>query len=128
MMLGIEFGFSKYYVDNLSENVKRGHRLKVAKGEWPCIAPIGYRNDPGIKRIVVDQDRAPVVRRAFEMYATGTESLDSIRDMFTMHGIRTRTTKLVGRTFVSKLLTNPIYYGHFRWGSEIHEGPELIVP
>ena len=31
-MLSIIFGYSKYYVDNLSENVKRGNRKKIANG------------------------------------------------------------------------------------------------
>ena len=34
-MLNIIFGQSKYYVDNLSENTKRGLREKVRLGEFP---------------------------------------------------------------------------------------------
>jgi hypothetical protein len=30
--------------------------------------------------------------------------------------------KLVGASFVSKLLSNPIYYGHFKWKGEVCEG------
>ena len=41
-MLNIAFGQSKYYVDNLSENVKRGLRQKVRRGEYPGVAPTGY--------------------------------------------------------------------------------------
>src|SRR3989339_2121349 len=33
-MLSIAFGQSKYYVDSLSENTKRGLRQKVRRGEW----------------------------------------------------------------------------------------------
>ena len=44
-MLNIIFGQSKYYVDNLSENTKRGLREKVKLGEYPAFAPIGYLND-----------------------------------------------------------------------------------
>lgn len=40
-MLSIIFGYSKYYVDSLSENVKRGNRAKVAQGWRPNGAPIG---------------------------------------------------------------------------------------
>ena len=36
-MLNIAFGQSKYYVDNLSENVKRGLRQKVRRGEYPGV-------------------------------------------------------------------------------------------
>jgi len=43
-MLNIAFSQSKYYVDNLSENVKRGNRQKLRRGEWPNQAPFGYLN------------------------------------------------------------------------------------
>src|SRR3989339_1831063 len=46
-MLSIAFGQSKYYVDNLSENVKRGLREKLRRGEWPGCAPLGYYHDVG---------------------------------------------------------------------------------
>ena len=35
-------GQSKYYIDNLSQNVKRGIE-KLRRGEWPLPAPIGYK-------------------------------------------------------------------------------------
>jgi site-specific DNA recombinase len=44
-MLSIILGYSKYYVDSLSENVKRGKRAKREKGWHPSVAPIGYLND-----------------------------------------------------------------------------------
>ena len=44
-MLSMAFSQSKYYVDNLSENTKRGLRQKVRRGEMPGVAPIGYYND-----------------------------------------------------------------------------------
>jgi DNA invertase Pin-like site-specific DNA recombinase len=44
-MLNIAFGQSKYFVDNLSENVKRGLRQKLRRGEWPGWVPVGYLND-----------------------------------------------------------------------------------
>jgi DNA invertase Pin-like site-specific DNA recombinase len=41
-MLQVAFGQSKYYSDNLSENVKRGYRQKLRRGEYPTLAPLGY--------------------------------------------------------------------------------------
>ena len=49
-MLNIMFGQSKYYVDSLSENVKRGNRTKIEKGWRPSQAPLGYLNDPTTSR------------------------------------------------------------------------------
>jgi len=41
-MLNMAFGQSKYYVDSLSENTKRGLRQKVRMGIFPSQAPVGY--------------------------------------------------------------------------------------
>ena len=117
-----DFGFSKYYVDSLSENTKRGLREKVRRGEYPGIAPIGYINDYRTKRIFVDRERAPVVKEAFERYATGNETVESMRIFFGKHNIHSRTGKLLGNTTISYLLTNPIFYGHFRYAGEVYEG------
>ena len=122
LMLHNEFGFSKYYVDSLSENTKRGLREKVRRGECPRRAPLGYLNDYRTKTVIVDRERAPVVKEAFERYATGKVTLDTLRDFFAERGIRTKNGKLVGRAFVSHLLSNPMYYGHFRYAGEVHEG------
>jgi site-specific DNA recombinase len=43
--LSMAFVQSKYYVDSLSENTKRGLRQKVRMGIFPSQAPFGYLND-----------------------------------------------------------------------------------
>jgi len=53
-MLSIAFGQSKYYVDSLSENTKRGLRQKVRLGWMPAVAPRGYKNDQLTKTIIKD--------------------------------------------------------------------------
>ena len=126
-MLNIMFGQSKYYVDSLSENVKRGLREKVRRGEFPSTAPFGYINDYRTKNIIVDRERGPLVKQAFEIYATGKATLDTIRAFLRDHGVHTGHNKLVGRSFVSRLLSNPIYYGHFRFGGEVHEGKHETI-
>jgi site-specific DNA recombinase len=122
LMLNNEFGFSKYYVDSLSENTKRGLREKVHRGEFPGPAPVGYLNDYRSKRIILDRERAPLVKQAFEMYASGNETLDTSRAFFAKNGIVSGNAKQVGRSFISRVLTNPFYYGHFRYAGEIYQG------
>ncbi|MBM3252314.1 MAG: recombinase family protein, partial [Candidatus Omnitrophica bacterium] len=58
-MLSIVFGQSKYYIDALSENIRRGIRLKLSKGIWPQWAPIGYLNDRKTRTIIIDEGKAP---------------------------------------------------------------------
>ena len=121
-MLSIAFGQSKYYVDNLSENTKRGLRQKIRRGEYPSIAPIGYINDVRNKTIIVDKRRAPLVISAFELYAKGDQRMQNIADFLLDKGIMTKGKKPLHKDQIKKMLTNPFYYGHFRYGGEIHEG------
>ena len=54
--------------DNRGINVKRGIRAKCEMGWRPGSAPIGYINRAfgGVRDIVIDNDRAPIVREMFE--------------------------------------------------------------
>ena len=122
-MLTIAFGQSKYFVDSLSENTKRGLRQKVRRGEMPGVAPVGYINDSRTKTIVVDKRKAPIVKKAFEMFATGNYRILDIADFLAENGLISKTGKCWKIDRVSKrILSNPFYYGHFHFLGEIHEG------
>jgi site-specific DNA recombinase len=86
------------------------------------MAPLGYLNDYRKKQIVVDRERAPIVRDAFERYARGEETVEGIRHFLADGGIRTRTGKPVANTYVTRMFSDPLYYGHFRYAGEIYEG------
>jgi resolvase domain protein len=70
-MLNIAFGQSKYYVDNLSENTKRGLRAKIRRGEFPGIAPFGYYNNTKSKTVHIDKHQAETVEAIFALYSLG---------------------------------------------------------
>ena len=127
-MLNISFGQSKYYVDSLSENVKRGLRQKVRRGEYPGMAPLGYLNDPRSGKVVVDRKRMGIVREAFELYAQGRSRLEDISLFFKEKGIVSKHATLLKRGRISYILSNPFYVGLFRYAKETHEGKhEAIV-
>ncbi|MBI3816812.1 recombinase family protein [Candidatus Peregrinibacteria bacterium] len=105
-MLSIAFSQSKYYVDNLSENVKRGIRQKLRRGEWPTLAPVGYINNPKTRNIQHDSEKAPLVRKAFELYATGDHTLYSLRQALADMGLRNVSGKLLPVSGIQKLLQN----------------------
>lgn len=77
-MLNIAFGQSKYYVDNISENTKKGLRQKLRRSEWPGYAPLGYLNDLRTHTIIKDPRRSKLVKKLFELYATGNYSLKDL--------------------------------------------------
>jgi len=120
--LSIAFGQSKYYVDSLSENTKRGLRQKVRQGEYPGLAPVGYLNDIRTKTIVVNKKRSKIIQQAFEIYAKGNSTLGNIADFLACNGIKTRGDKPFKRDKISFILSNPFYYGYFRYSGELHEG------
>ena len=112
-MLNIAFGQSKYYVDNLSENVKRGLRQKARNGEYPGVAPTGYLNNRLTKKMVPDPERFKLVKRIFQLYSSGKYSLKEVRDMITEAGLRSRNKKELHISNIQAILKNPFYYGHF---------------
>ena len=126
-MLNMAFSQSKYYVDALAENTKSGLKEKVRRGEFPGKAPIGYLNDYRSKKIIVDRKRAAVVKEAFQLYATGTATLDRIRAFFGEHGIISSNGHPFIRAYVSKMLSNPFYYGHFRYNGDVYEGTHEAI-
>ena len=121
-MLSIAFGQSKYYVDSLSENTKRGLRQKLKTGGYPSHAPLGYLNDRLNKTVIEDTKKAPIVKQAFELYLTGNYTLLQISDFFASHGIYSKNHRKLKSWTVKHILVNPFYYGNFRYNGEIYQG------
>ena len=120
--LSMAFVQSKYYVDSLSENTKRGLRQKVRMGIFPSQAPVGYLNDSRTKTIVVEKRKSKIVRLAFEKYVKGNMRLEDVSSFLAKSGVTTRTGKRISKTKASFILSNPFYIGLFKYGGEIHEG------
>ena len=75
---GMSLGLAKYYSDAISDNVKRGNEQKLRKGKLPGKAPYGYQNIQIAEKksnIIVDELAAAIVKKAYELYATGAYSL-----------------------------------------------------
>ena len=121
-MLNIAFGQSKYYIDNLSENVKRGLRQKVRRGEYPGVAPTGYLNNRLTKKMVPDPERFRLVQKIFKIYSTGNYSLKEVREIITEAGLKSRNGKVLCVSNIQAILVNPFYYGAFKFNGELYQG------
>ena len=121
-MLNIAFGQSKYYVDNLSENVKRGNRQKLRRGEWPNQAQFGYLNIN--KSIEVDKKRAKYVQKAFQLFATGGYGYADIRKFFNQNKIFNKSGHELHLDKVKRILTDSFYYGLMKFNGELYEGKQ----
>src|SRR5215204_6843020 len=79
-MHGIKVLMAKNYIDNLSEEARKGMQEKAEQGIWPTKTPLGYRNVPdpdGKKIIATDPAIAPLIAKLFEWYARGDISQGS---------------------------------------------------
>ncbi len=121
-MMNIAFGQSKYYIDNLSENVRRGQRQKLRRGEWPGWAPIGYLNDKNLRKVVIDPVKSPFVKELFESYATGQYTLQDLKKCSFKWGLTGRTGKPLVKAELYRILTRPFYYGLMKYTGEWHQG------
>ena len=125
-MHGIKVLMAKNYIDNLSEETRKGMTEKAEQGIWPSYAPFGYRNvvgEQGKKTIEQDPDLAPIVCQMFEWYATGRHSVREITRMARGEGLAFRKTgKPVPQSSVQKMLRNRIYIGEFVWDGKTYQG------
>ena len=120
-MLSIAFSQSKYYVDNLSENVKRGNRQKLRRGEWPSKAPLGYVNEPKLRTIVVNPETSGSIKRAFRIFADGNKSFTEIANYLYKFGIVAKNRKAIKVDQIKKMLTNKFYVGILYYAGEYYE-------
>ncbi|MDZ4818076.1 MAG: recombinase family protein, partial [Planctomycetota bacterium] len=125
-MHGIKVLMAKNYVDNLSEETKKGLLEKAEQGIWPLRAPIGYRNvtrDDGKKVIEPDPETASKVTKLFEWYATGQFSLEEIAKMATAAGLRMpRSNAPLNKQKLHRIFSVRLYYGEFVWKTKRFKG------
>src|SRR5207249_4078270 len=120
---------SKYDVDNLIENIWRGLRQKLRRGEFPGKPPVGYLNEPRLRTIVVDATTAPLARQMFEAYASGRYTLERIRALVASWGLVSRAGKPPVLASVKRLLMNRFYIGLFHFNGELYQGShEPLIP
>jgi site-specific DNA recombinase len=130
---------AEFYSANLATEILKGSTQKARLGGTPFKAPLGYLNvrylvdGREIRTVEIDQKRAPLVRRAFQLYATGENSLRRLHEQMTAEGLTTRPTpkRPAGPLALSKLaelLRNRYYLGLVSYRGVEHPGkhPALI--
>ena len=111
------------YILSLSDNVRRSLEYNWSQGKWQSLAPIGYLNQKdkhGKSIIVIDEERAPIIKRLFEEYATGLHTAQSLLILACKLGLTTKETyseetpqrkRFISRTKIYEILRNPFYAG-----------------
>jgi hypothetical protein len=125
-MHGIKVLMAKNYIDNLSEEARKGMQEKAEQGIWPTVAPLGYRNlsGPNGKKIIEpDPEAASLIGSLFEWYATGTLSLrEAARKVRVAGLVHRKSGAPVPVSTVHAILRNRLYAGTFEWNGRLYLG------
>ncbi|KKQ47047.1 MAG: Recombinase [Candidatus Woesebacteria bacterium GW2011_GWC1_38_13] len=140
LMFNISTATSKWYVDNLSEETKKGQEQSIIKGFSPGSPPLGYLTKREYLALTgeetdkreIDPSRAPIVKKAYELYDIGKLSIDGVVEWSYKNGFRGKDTAKrpsgkVGKGAWYNILTNPFYYGWFKWLGKIHKGTHTPI-
>lgn len=130
LMMSVELGMANQFILDLGKDVKRGLHSKVDKGWRPGLAPIGYLNDKfqekGNKKILVDNDKFPLVRKLWDLMLSERYSVSQITDIAnTKLGLRSKYRKKENKIHVShmyRIFTNHFYCGEFDYAGKHYEG------
>jgi DNA invertase Pin-like site-specific DNA recombinase len=123
-MHGIKVLMAKNYIDNLSEETRKGMLEKARSGLWPSYAPVGYLNSigPEGKRIITpDPATAPTITQLFDWFATGTCSLKALAAKARAEGLQLDGQKL-HKSLIHQLLRKRLYCGDFDWDGTTYHG------
>ena len=118
-------GYAEYYSAELSQKVKRGMNETRQKGNFTGGTVIyGYKVEN--HKVVIDEEKAEVVRFIYDQYAQGVYVKDIIKTL-TERGIFNRGKKFARNT-VYNILKNEKYSGIYRHGNEVFTNmyPQIV--
>jgi site-specific DNA recombinase len=114
---GIYIVLARNYIENLREEVEKGMREKAEQGIYPSRPPFGYRNNTLEHTIEVDPERVPIIKRMFDLYASGQYSLELV-----WKALKQEFDIKFCKSHVEKLLKNSFYVGTFNWDGQVYRG------
>jgi site-specific DNA recombinase len=103
--------FDEYYSVSLSFWTKMGLKEKARQGLLTGSLPWGYRK--GAEKVAEpDPQRAPFVKRLFELYASGRQTDRTLAEWLNGEGQRSTRGRLFGADTVREMLCNTAYCGY----------------
>ncbi len=120
----MKVAIARFYTNNLSEEVRKGQKEKLAQGWMPMRAKLGYKSvgEKGHKMHVIDETKAPFIRKMFEMYVTGNYSIKAVAETIRKAGFKSDRGETMGKSQVHIILSDPYYVGQIIWKGQFYEG------
>lgn len=133
LLHGIMSSIAEFYSRNLASEVIKGTTEKAKRGGTPSKAPLGYRNvretvdGREVRTVDLDPERAPLVKLAFDLYATGGFSLNELVALLEAKGLRSRgnrrySPRPIHYSTLYQLLSNPYYAGWVTYRGQTYKG------
>ena len=135
LMESVLEGMAEYYSVELGQKITRGMDLNGAKGfSTGGNIALGYKTerinptDENSKKIfVIDEEKAPLVNRIFEMYADGI-SVTQITEQLNAEGYKTSRNVPFNKNSLRTMLQNKRYIGIYTYkGNEIPDKVPRII-
>ncbi|MCB9499397.1 MAG: recombinase family protein [Erysipelotrichaceae bacterium] len=124
---GMRDSYNEYYSAELAVKIKRGEKDNVINGKFNGgRVAFGYILKDG--KLLVDEEKAEVVREIFYQYATTDFSCNELKIMLENKGVRKRDGKPLSHGTISNILKNRLYLGEYTWGGTTNKNcyPALI--
>jgi len=123
LIMNVELGTANQFIKDLSTDTKRGLRERRKRGYTTGVASIGYLNDlsqePGARGWIKDRDRFLLIKQMLNYYADGIYSVKELLHKaefewgLTTPQRKSQGGKPIARSYLYKILSNPVYAGHF---------------
>jgi site-specific DNA recombinase len=122
MVETIVHAVDEYQVKSSAADISYKMQQKIKNGGTCGRAKIGYlnirdtRDGHEVRAIGLDPTRAPLIRQAFELYATGDYTFDRLQQTMADQGLTTRPTKrwterALSVSHLHRMLRDPYYTG-----------------
>lgn len=117
------------YIRNLRDETRKGIYGRLKQGMFPFSAPIGYLNNGPGQLKTIDPIQGPLVKKAFELYGTGTYNLERLTNEMRERGLKNSIGGFVSLTTLAKVLNNTFYVGVLEVKGKNFQGKhELLIP
>ena len=133
LLHGIMSSIAEFYSQNLAGEVIKGTTEKAKRGGTPGIAALGYRNTREtvdgreVRTVALDPERAPLIKLAFDLYATGRFSINELVALLAAKGLRSRgnrrySPRPINHSSLYAILSNPYYAGWVSYRGQTYKG------
>ena len=92
------------------------------KGMWPGSAPLAISIITALAILILTQKEQIMLRKGFELYATGKYTLKQIARAFKDMGLRSYKGNVLAVSCVQRILSKSFYYGLFEFKGETYQG------